>query len=150
MWAETIEGLAPFAYGICFAIEFYGPNARIVGNVKNGYWQYKEVEDINWLFIVLFLMFIIDTISVLINALIVWRFCKVNILQEFSKTIEKYWLIIILKLALEICMFFLSNDINVGTDFTTHFNWITREGRYKLLINTTDLSDVEHIALSFN
>ena len=148
--AETIEGFAPLAYGIGFAMAFYGPNARITGNVQNGYWGYEAVEDVNWLFTELFFMFSLDTVSILLNALILWRFGKINLIQEFCTVIEKLWPNILLKLAMVVAIIFCSNDINGGYDFTAQFEWITREGRYKMLINTTDLSDEDKIALLFN
>ena len=88
--AETIEGLAPLAYGIGFAMVFYGPNAELIGNVKNGYWGYRQVEDVNWVFIVLFLMFAIDTLSMLVNAASLWIYGEINMLQEFLRIIETY------------------------------------------------------------
>ena len=40
--AESLEIVIPLAYLLCFVIAFYGPNADILGNIKNGYWQYQE------------------------------------------------------------------------------------------------------------
>ena len=39
--AETVELLFPLAYCSSLLIAFYGPNAKIIGNVGNIYWQYK-------------------------------------------------------------------------------------------------------------
>ena len=40
--AESLEIVIPLAYLVCFVIAYYGPNADILGNIKNGYWQYQE------------------------------------------------------------------------------------------------------------
>ena len=40
--AESLEIVIPLAYLLCFVIAFYGPNADILGNIKNSYWQYQE------------------------------------------------------------------------------------------------------------
>ena len=40
--AESLEIVIPLAYLLCFVIAYYGPNADILGNIKNGYWQYQE------------------------------------------------------------------------------------------------------------
>ena len=41
---ELFEVLIPSVYCITFVIAFYGPNAEVIGNVKNDYWQYKRVS----------------------------------------------------------------------------------------------------------
>ena len=46
--------------------------------------------------------------------------------------------------------YFFSYDINGGRDCTLQFNWITAEGRYKMLFNSTDLSEEEKFKLLFN
>ena len=43
---ETLEVVMPLGYLACFVAAFYGPNARVLGNVKNGYWQYVETTGI--------------------------------------------------------------------------------------------------------
>ena len=42
--AESLEIVIPLAYLLCFVIAYYGPNADILGNIKNGYWQYQETS----------------------------------------------------------------------------------------------------------
>ena len=42
--AESLEIIIPLAYLLCFVIAYYGPNADILGNIKNGYWQYQEIS----------------------------------------------------------------------------------------------------------
>ena len=41
---ELFEILIPSVYCITFVIAFYGPNAEVIGNVKNDYWQYNKVS----------------------------------------------------------------------------------------------------------
>ena len=43
---ESLEIIIPIAYLICFVIAYFGPNAEILGNVRNDYWQFKSVDDI--------------------------------------------------------------------------------------------------------
>ena len=40
--SESLEIVIPLAYLLCFVIAYHGPNADILGNIKNGYWQYQE------------------------------------------------------------------------------------------------------------
>ena len=42
--SESLEIVIPLAYLLCFVIAYYGPNADILGNIKNGYWQYQETS----------------------------------------------------------------------------------------------------------
>ena len=44
--AEALEIIIPIAYLVCLLIAFYGPNAEILGNVKNNYWQFQSIDDI--------------------------------------------------------------------------------------------------------
>ena len=44
--SETLEFIMPLAYLSCFIVAYYGPNADVLGNVKNGYWHYKETTGI--------------------------------------------------------------------------------------------------------
>ena len=37
--SESLEIVIPLAYLLCFVIAYHGPNADILGNIKNGYWQ---------------------------------------------------------------------------------------------------------------
>ena len=44
--AETLEFIMPLGYMSCFIVAYFGPNANVLGNVKNGYWQYVETTGI--------------------------------------------------------------------------------------------------------
>ena len=44
--AETLEFIMPLAYMSCFIVAYYGPNANVLGNVKNGYWHYQATTGI--------------------------------------------------------------------------------------------------------
>ena len=39
--SESLEIVIPLSYLLCFVAAYYGPNADILGNIKNGYWQYQ-------------------------------------------------------------------------------------------------------------
>ena len=130
--AELTEGVTPLAYAITFAMAYYGPNAHILGNVKNSYWGYSKVEDIGYLFKMLFLLFAVDTGSFFFNAFWLWTRVKVNLFREFCWILGNYWYFIAPKLAMIVAANFATNDINLGMDATRNFDWITREGRLRL------------------
>ena len=42
--SESLEIVIPLSYLLCFVAAYYGPNADILGNIKNGYWQYQDIS----------------------------------------------------------------------------------------------------------
>ena len=137
--AELTEGITPLAYATAIAMAYYGPNAKILGNIKNDYWGYEKVEDIQRVFQMLFLLFAVDTASVFFNAFWLWTRVKVNLFQEFCLILGNYWFFIATKLAMIIAANFATNDINLGMDATREFNWITNQGRFGLINDTMEL-----------
>jgi len=135
--AELCEGLVPLAYAICFAIAYYGPNAELFGNVRNGSWQYKEVEDVSQTFLVMLWLFTIDLISLALNAFIIWTNCNVNLFNEICNFMQKYWFVVAWKLSSNAYGYFLNNDINVGSDITLKFDWIATDEDYNIISNIT-------------
>ena len=144
--AELIEGLTPIIYGVCIAIAFYGPNAHILSNVGNTYWS-KPIEDIGYLFLVMFGLFAFDTLSAVINSLWLWKMVKLNMLQEFSRVLKEYWLFMAVKLAFNMMVYFSANDINFGMDRTRSFPWVSHEGWINLVNSSKDLSYEEKVEL---
>ena len=96
---ETIEVLVPLSYAITFVLAYYGPNATILGNVRNSYWNYEEVKDIRKLLLTSFEMFSIDLISAIISGVLLWKFCNINLFREFCKIMKSYWKLIAITLA---------------------------------------------------
>ena len=118
---------------------YYGPNAKIFGNVGNGYWQYKVVDDASRTFLVMFGLFAFDFICLTLNASIIWIYSNSNIFVEFCSVFQKYWYFMALKLANNIYFDFLSNDVNLGMDMTFTFDWIAGDGYFPNTSNSTDI-----------
>ena len=91
---EMMEILVPLVYLSTFVIAYYGPNANILGNIRNGYWQYIAVKDVEKLIANVFKMFLIDLCSILIGGIFLWKFCRVNLMLECCRTMDSYWKII--------------------------------------------------------
>ena len=53
-------------------------------------------------------------------------------------------------LANSITIYFAFNDINTAIDMTMEFEWISTEGRLRLIFNATDLGDWEKMDLLNN
>ena len=98
---EGLEILVPLVYTITFLFAYYGPNAEILGNVRNNYWQYDEVHDVNKLLLSVFEMFIIDAGSIVIGGLLLWKSCSINVVKEYCSTMKRYWKVISIRLAVE-------------------------------------------------
>ena len=145
--AETIEGLAPLSYSIGFAMAYFGPNKQIICNIGPTIWQCKDIYSI---FIVLFSLFAADTISMLLNALAIWKFAGIIFIKEFCKVMKKYKTILAIKLSYAVFNIFVFNDITLGVEWTFRFIWITDDGRQTLYSNSTDLSDDERNFLATN
>ena len=90
---ERIEMLVPLTYMICFTIAYYGPNAEILGSVKLTLWHYKSVLNIEKYMTSLFILFSIDFLSLIINWIILWTTCNINIFKIFPKIQSEFWLI---------------------------------------------------------
>ena len=90
---ERVETVIPLIFVTTFMIAFYGPNAELIGNVKLTLWQYKAVTDINELLKNIFLFFIIDFSSAIVNGFLLWKTCKINSFKILKQMQKNYWLI---------------------------------------------------------
>ena len=97
---ETVEVLAPLTYAITFLIAYNGPNATILGNIRNGDFSYKEVEDVESFVRELIKMILVDFASLIISAIVFWKLASINFFQEGYKMMKLYWPLIAVKLGL--------------------------------------------------
>ena len=89
---EIVEILIPLAYSMCYITALYGPNARLMGQVKNNYWHNKEAMDINNQLLVLYKMAGIDACGAIIIGILLELTCKRNILNDYCNVIAKHWI----------------------------------------------------------
>ena len=59
---EIVEVLVPILYLSTFLIAYHGPNACILGGIKNSYWNFDAVEDLITVVQGVGLMFLFDVI----------------------------------------------------------------------------------------
>ena len=116
------------------------PNRTILGNVKS-------VEDVANLFQTMLLLFGIDIVSMIVNSKILSKFTDVSLYEELCRTMKRYWIFVAVRCAATSCIYFGSNDINLGIDPTGEWGWISQEGWLQLIHNTTDLLDEEKAIL---
>ena len=91
---ETIEVLVPIAFIASYTIVFYGPNHDVMGNVGCDYWTFQKVEDLNAFLMPVLLMTLVDCSSGLVCGVLLWKFCRINILLRCCKIMDSYWKII--------------------------------------------------------
>ena len=135
--AELGEGLVPLSYALSFSMAYYGPNAELIGNIKNGYWQFKAVDDESWTFLIMLGLFTTDLVCLVVNAIIIWNSSNVNILREFCFTLKKNWYIMALVIANDNYFRFLLNDVNLALDLTGEFSWITNYTNFNATYNSS-------------
>ena len=62
---------------------YYGPNAGIIGDIKNGYWQYSAVDDVMRSISRLCAFWSIDASSLFICMIILWKFCELDLFKVY-------------------------------------------------------------------
>ena len=144
---ELCEGAIPLAYAIAFSMMYYGPNFALFGSsIEEG----VVAKDVVKIYGLMLFIFLIDLLSVVLNAYLLNRFGKINITQEFCSILERYWHFLLMGLVVNILLFMTLNDINWAMDWSFHFIWITNEGRIRLINNSTILSKIEKTKLLSN
>ena len=107
---ETLEVFVPFCYLVTFLTAYYGPNAFILGNIRNNYWDFVAVEDVGKTIAVGFQMFGIDVGITVFTALILNIFCKISLFDEFCKLMKTYWSWMAVRIALILFRVSLANS----------------------------------------
>ena len=88
---ETIEIIVPMAFIGSFLMAYYGPNKNILGNVGCTVWKFEKVAGLHSLIGVVE-MALFDSGSVILVGGLLWMYCRINIFEEYCKTIKKYWI----------------------------------------------------------
>ena len=93
---EFLELSIPVVYCASFVIAYFGPNADIIGNVQNDYWQFEKVENVFEKLSFNAMFFIIDSFRVAAFCFVLWRYCKLNMLKIHCNNISFYGMLILL------------------------------------------------------
>ena len=146
---EFVEAIVPLAFGIAFSMAYYGPNAVLIKGNKNDYFGGQVVEDVQYVYFVMALMFIFDMFGVVITGIFLRYYCNIDLFQGFCEMIGKYWMIFLIKLP-GIAKNFGSRDVNFGMDYSGSFLWITDEGRNNMICDSVFISEEEKSLLLRN
>ena len=93
---EFLELSIPAVYCASFLMAYYGPNAKVLGNVKNDYWQFEKVENVFDKLSSAGLFFCIDALRATIFALILWFFSDFNMLETYCYIAHRYGFVMFL------------------------------------------------------
>jgi len=87
---EYLEVLIPAIYCTSFVVAFYGPNYEILGNIGNDYWQFEKVDNLIQKLSNISIFFIIDALRGILFGLVLWYFCKLDMLAAYGCNIQRY------------------------------------------------------------
>ena len=86
---EGTEFVLPISYAIVVTMAYFGPNAELMGNIKNGLWHYTAIENFDDTIFWIFTLFLFDFVSTLVSFVLLWLFCRINIFKMFLQ-IQKH------------------------------------------------------------
>ena len=91
---ESVEFMMPIAYCACYMMAYFGPNAELMGNVKNDSWHFIAVDNIDETLFWNTIMFAIDLGSTVITFLLLFWFSKLNILKMYYQMQDQMWYVL--------------------------------------------------------
>ena len=116
MLNETVDFLTTVAYAISITIAYYGPNAGIIGNIQNNYWQYHVIDSIpNYLTGISYSL-LIDVSCGVVTLSLLRYFCGINGLLFFKDNIGQF---------AHALLFCITREINLVSKFHMNF-WNNR------------------------
>ena len=98
---EKLEAVIPIGYGITYLMAYYGPNKHILGDIENLSVE-KTIRMTG-------LLFLLDSSSMVLSALLIWFLCKINLFHVYLSSQKETWLIIASHEAYLLCEVTLKN-----------------------------------------
>ena len=74
---ELTEFFVPIIFVISIIIAYYGPNATLIGNVQNNYWQYHKIQDLAAYVKEILIMTAFDITSAAVSICLLWKVCNI-------------------------------------------------------------------------
>ena len=91
--SEILEIFVPLLYTLTFMVAYYGPNATILTGVKNDYWNQNSIDNIGKVLAAESMLFSVDFAALVVVIVLLWHFGKINLLKEFCRSLQKYWIL---------------------------------------------------------
>ena len=89
--AELSEFQSPLSTTIVFAIAFYCPVGSVIGNIRNSYWAFEAVEDINDALKNMMGFFFVDLLSTIATYVVLRIYCKINYLKIVAEMQKEFF-----------------------------------------------------------
>ena len=125
-----VEVMVPLCYMVCFSMAYYGPNGDVIGNIRNSYWQFSAVEDVNQAMTYLCIFFFVDFSSLVICTILLRSFCGTSLYKVFSALQSEFGWLFNVALAVNLNGYFAMNCVASAFDLTFRFDWIDGEYNY--------------------
>ena len=90
--SELTEVLTPLTYLGCIIMAYYGPNSEIIGNVRNSWFHFIAIEDLEYTLKMVATFFFVDLGSLAVSAGLIWKFGSINFFQAFAALQNEFWL----------------------------------------------------------
>ena len=137
---EVLEIILPLAFLVCFLAAYHGPNAELLGNIKNDFWQSKAVDEAwgptkNLLFLVAF-----DCLSLTLAASFLLYFCNINLGHVFLHLMKEFGLIFSVQHAYQLEHLFCVLAVACGMDLTFQFDWILDQERWQEVMAAANMT----------
>ena len=128
---ETLEIIIPLAYTVCFIVAYVGPNAEILGNVKNGYWQYKAVDDPMGPIQNLLFLACVDSVMLAGISIILYCYCNVNLFYVYIFILKEYGQTLSIHIAALMHHLFCTIAVACAFDWTFEFDWWLDQNKWQ-------------------
>ena len=92
---ERVETIMPLTYMRLITKAYLSPNAGIIGGIKLDLWHYPAISDFEGFIQNLILLFAIDMLSFIVNAGLLWKYCKINLMKSLQKLQNDFWFLML-------------------------------------------------------
>ena len=134
---ETLKIIIPLAYLACFSIAYVSPNADILGNIKNSYWQFKAVDDMSTAVTKLLILGAIESSIALISCLFLYFILNINICHVYIFLCKEYGRFFTWQTAFILKYLFCWISIGCALDLTFQFDWLMDAEKWEKMMNKT-------------
>ena len=87
------KSINTLTYLILIIMAYFGPNAKLLGNIQLKIWQYQRpIVDIEAYIIKVSLLMAVDIGSLVINGIVIWKSCGINVMEILKKLQKSYWI----------------------------------------------------------
>ena len=87
---EMVEFWSPICYLLCFLTAYYGPNADLIGNIRNSYWQFSSITDVERTITYVCTFLFVDLGSLILSTILLWIFCRINLYRIYGALFKEF------------------------------------------------------------